>query len=53
MSVATLIFLIALGALGAWLGGAKIFRPALRAGFWGALAMGVTAGIGTAVGKAV
>ena len=53
VSAAALIFLIALGALGAWLGGAKIFKPALRVGFWGAMAMAVTAGIGALVGKAV
>jgi vacuolar iron transporter family protein len=51
--VATLIFLLALGALGARLGGAKIVWPALRVGFWGAIAMAVTAGIGALVGKAV
>ena len=49
MSVAT----FALGTLGAWLGGAKIFGKALRAGFWGALAKGVAAGIGALVGKAL
>jgi vacuolar iron transporter family protein len=53
VSVATLVFLFALGALGASLGGAKILRPALRVGFWGALAMAVTAAIGAAVGRAV
>src|SRR5271165_2939991 len=46
VSVATLIFLVALGALGGWLGGAKIVRPA---GFWGTIAMVVTAGIGALV----
>jgi len=50
---AALFFLIALGALGAWAGGAPIVRPALRVGFWGALAMAVTAGIGALVGRAV
>ncbi len=53
VSVAALIFLIVLGALGAWLGGAKIVWPALRVGFWGAMAMAVTAGIGALVGRAV
>jgi len=53
VSAAALIFLIVLGALGAWLGGAKIFKPALRVAFWGAMAMAVTAGIGALVGKAV
>ena len=53
VSIAALIFLVALGALGAWLGGAQIIKPALRVGFWGALAMAVTAGIGALVGKAL
>ena len=44
---------LALGALGAWLGGAKPLWPALRVGFWGAMAMAVTAGIGALVGRAV
>ena len=39
--------------LGGWLGGASLWRPALRVGFWGAAAMGVTAGIGALVGRAV
>jgi vacuolar iron transporter family protein len=50
---AALFFLIALGALGAWAGGAPIVRPALRVGFWGALAMAATAGIGAVIGRAV
>ena len=49
----TLIFLIGLGGLGARLGGAPIVKPALRVGFWGALAMAVTAGIGVIVARAV
>ena len=53
VSIAALILLVALGALGARLGGAKIITPALRVGFWGALAMAVTAGIGALVGKAL
>jgi vacuolar iron transporter family protein len=53
VSVATLIFLVALGALGGWLGGATLIRPAMRVGFWGAIAMAVTAGIGALVGKAL
>jgi VIT1/CCC1 family predicted Fe2+/Mn2+ transporter len=50
---AALVFLVALGALGARAGGAPMVRPALRVGFWGALAMAVTAGIGALVGRAV
>ena len=50
---AALVFLVALGALGAWAGGGPMVKPALRVGFWGALAMAVTAGIGAIIGKAV
>jgi vacuolar iron transporter family protein len=53
VSGAALVFLVALGALGAWAGGAPVVRPALRVGFWGALAMAVTAGIGAMIGRAV
>ena len=53
VSASTLVFLLGLGALGAWLGGARPIRPALRVGFWGVLAMAVTAGIGSLVGRAV
>ena len=42
----SLCFLILLGAVGAWAGGAPMGRGALRVTFWGALAMAVTAGIG-------
>jgi VIT1/CCC1 family predicted Fe2+/Mn2+ transporter len=52
VSGAALVFLVALGALGAWAGGAPVVRPALRVGFWGALAMAVTAGIGAMIGRA-
>ena len=50
---AALIFLVVLGALGAWAGGAPIVKPAIRVAFWGALAMAVTAAIGALIGKAV
>ncbi len=50
---AAIVFLVALGALGARLGGSRMLKPALRVGFWGALAMAVTAGIGALIGKAV
>jgi VIT1/CCC1 family predicted Fe2+/Mn2+ transporter len=50
---AALAFLAALGALGAWLGGARIVKPTMRVAFWGVLAMAVTAAIGALVGKAV
>jgi len=53
VSVASLIFLALLGALGARTGGASIFKATLRVTFWGALAMALTAGIGSLVGTAV
>ena len=43
----SLIFLVTLGAVGAKTGGAPVLMGAVRVGFWGAVAMAVTAGIGT------
>jgi VIT1/CCC1 family predicted Fe2+/Mn2+ transporter len=43
---ASLLCLICLGAVGAYAGGSSIKSGALRVGFWGAVAMAVTAGIG-------
>ena len=51
--VSALLFLAALGALGARAGGAGYVRPIVRVTFWGALAMAVTAGVGLLVGKTV
>ena len=42
----TLVFLAGLGTLAAYTGGAPRARAALRVTFWGALAMGLTAGVG-------
>ncbi len=53
VSAGSLVFLAALGAAGAWLGGAAMLRPTLRVTFWGAAAMAATAAIGAAVGHAV
>lgn len=53
VSVASLGFLAALGAVGARLGGAPVGRAAFRVTFWGALAMAITAGIGALVGPAI
>jgi VIT1/CCC1 family predicted Fe2+/Mn2+ transporter len=50
---ASLLFLVGLGLLAARVGGAPPFRAALRVGLWGALAMAVTAGIGSLFGTAV
>jgi len=49
----SLVFLIALGALSARTGGAPIARAASRVGFWGALAMGLTAVVGRLFGTVV
>lgn len=51
VSASSLFFLALLGALAARAGGAAIVPSALRVTFWGALAMGVTAGIGALVAK--
>ncbi len=51
--VATLVFLAALGAVGARAGGAPVARGAGRVLFWGALAMAATAAIGSLVGAPV
>jgi VIT1/CCC1 family predicted Fe2+/Mn2+ transporter len=53
VSVGSLVFLALLGVMGARAGGAAIIRPTIRVVFWGAMAMGLTAGIGAMVGKAV
>jgi VIT1/CCC1 family predicted Fe2+/Mn2+ transporter len=44
------VFLGALGALGASVGGASIMKPTIRVTFWGAVAMAVTAGAGAVFG---
>jgi VIT1/CCC1 family predicted Fe2+/Mn2+ transporter len=53
VSVASLLFLALLGAIGAKAGGANVLKATLRVTFWGALAMALTAGIGALVGTAV
>jgi len=50
VSGASLACLVALGVLAARAGGAPMTRSALRVTFWGALAMGLTAGVGTLFG---
>ncbi|MEG3048977.1 MAG: VIT family protein [Thermomonas sp.] len=46
ITLVTLLLLAVLGALAGHLGGASIRKGALRVLFWGAVALGVTAGIG-------
>lgn len=50
VAIATLIVLAVLGGLGAAAGGAGMVRGAVRVTFWGALAMGATAIVGTIFG---
>ena len=50
VSAASLLFLAVLGALAARVGGAPVLAGAWRVTFWGALAMGITAGVGTLFG---
>ncbi|MBN9246587.1 MAG: VIT family protein, partial [Hyphomicrobium sp.] len=53
VTVASLICLAALGVVGARIGGANVWRAAVRITFWGALAMALTAAIGHLSGTAV
>lgn len=53
VAVASLVFLALLGAVGARAGGASIWRASARVTVWGAIAMGLTAGIGRMVGAAL
>jgi VIT1/CCC1 family predicted Fe2+/Mn2+ transporter len=50
---ASLMFLALLGALAAGAGGAGVMVGAIRVTFWGALAMGLTAGVGALFGTVV
>ena len=53
VAVGSLLFLAILGAVGARVGGAGLLKPTVRVTFWGAFAMGLTAGIGAVFGKVV
>ncbi len=46
----SLLFLVLLGVVSARLGGAPVFKAAIRVAFWGALAMGITALVGSLFG---
>jgi vacuolar iron transporter family protein len=52
VSIASLAFLAALGAIAARTGGASMAKGALRIVFWGAFAMALTAGVGALFGTA-
>ncbi len=53
VAVGSLLFLAILGAVGAKAGGAGLLKPTVRVTFWGAFAMGFTAGIGAVFGKVI
>lgn len=46
----SILFLVLLGGIAARAGGAPIVKAAVRVGFWGALAMAMTAGVGRLFG---
>jgi VIT1/CCC1 family predicted Fe2+/Mn2+ transporter len=50
VSGTSLVFLAILGGLAARVGGANVRTGAMRVTFWGALAMAITAGVGTLFG---
>lgn len=53
VSLSSLLFLAILGALAAYAGGSPILKSVWRVTFWGALAMGLTAGVGALFGAVV
>ncbi len=53
LSATALSTLVILGGIAAYAGGASIVRGAVRVSFWGALAMGITAGVGKLFGTAM
>jgi len=53
VSGTSLVFLAVLGALAARVGGAAVLPGTIRVTFWGALAMGITAGVGALFGTIV
>jgi VIT1/CCC1 family predicted Fe2+/Mn2+ transporter len=53
VSMGSIVFLAILGALSARTGGSSYLKAMVRVTLWGALAMGVTAGIGLLIGKTI
>ena len=53
IAVTSLVFLAVLGTVAARVGGASPWLGALRVTFWGALAMGITAGVGSIFGAVI
>jgi VIT1/CCC1 family predicted Fe2+/Mn2+ transporter len=52
-TITTLVTLMFLGAIAAFAGGAPVLVGAARVTFWGAVAMGITSGVGMIFGVAV
>lgn len=52
VSLTSLVFLASLGSIAAYVGGSGVFKSAARVTFWGALAMLLTAGVGSLFGVA-
>jgi VIT1/CCC1 family predicted Fe2+/Mn2+ transporter len=52
VSIASILFLVLLGVVGARAGGAPVLKSVLRVTFWGAAAMALTAGVGLMFGVA-
>jgi VIT1/CCC1 family predicted Fe2+/Mn2+ transporter len=52
-SATALVTLVILGGTAAYAGGAPVGKGAVRVAFWGALAMGITAGVGRLFGTVV
>ncbi len=50
IALGSILFLAALGIVGARAGGAPVLRATVRVTFWGALAMAITAGVGLIFG---
>ena len=53
VAATSLLFLVILGALAAYTGGAGILKGVLRVALWGSLAMAITAGVGLVFGVSV
>ena len=53
LSGTALVTLMILGGTAAYAGGASVVKGAMRVAFWGALAMGITAGVGRLFGTVV
>ena len=53
VSGTSLLFLALLGGMAASVGGAGVWKGAIRVTFWGALAMAITAGVGSLFGTVV